>query len=137
MDCVFCGIVTGDLPSSRVYEDERVVAFMDINPATPGHVLVIPRAHAPYLADLAVGDAERMMSVAQRLAQALRDSTVPTEGINLFLADGEVAMQEVFHAHLHVLPRTAGDGFGLTGGFTTPARDVLDAQAAAVRAALR
>ena len=69
MDCVFCGIVTGELPSSRVYEDERVVAFMDINPATPGHVLVIPRAHAPYLADLAVGDAERMMSVAQRLAQ--------------------------------------------------------------------
>lgn len=97
---------------------------------------MIPRAHAPYLADLDPADAERMMAVAQRLAQALRDSTIPTEGINLFLADGEVAFQEVLHAHLHVLPRTAGDGFGLTGGFTTPPREILDAQAATVRAAL-
>lgn len=95
LDCVFCAILAGELPSSRVSEDDRVVAFLDIQPATPGHLLVIPRAHAPYLVDVDPDDAERIMTVAQRVAQALRDSTIPSEGVNLFLADGEVAFQEV------------------------------------------
>lgn len=83
---------------------------MDIAPATRGHLLVAPKVHAPNLVDLDPDDGARMFQVAQQLAQALRDSSIPAEGINLFLADGEVALQEIFHAHLHVLPRTRGTG---------------------------
>lgn len=111
MDCVFCAIVKGDLPCSRVFENERVLAFLDIAPATPGHLLVVPRAHATGLADVDPEDASQLMVVAQHLAGALRRSPVPTDGINLLLADGELAGQEVFHVHLHVVPRTGGDGF--------------------------
>lgn len=136
MDCVFCRIVVGESPASQVYEDDRVIAFMDIAPATPGHLLVVPKVHAPYLVDLDAEDGARMFQVAQELAQALRDSSIPAEGINLFLADGEVALQEVFHAHLHVLPRTRGDGFTLKADFRNPERALLDAQAADIRAVL-
>lgn len=136
MECVFCAIVAGEAPASHVYGDDHVIAFMDIAPATPGHVLVVPRAHAPYLRDLDPDDGARMFRVAQRIAQALRDSSIPTAGINLFLADGEVAQQEVFHAHLHVVPRTRGDGFRVEAEFGRPERDLLDAQATAIRQAL-
>lgn len=136
MDCIFCAIVSGESPVSQVYDDDRVLAFMDTAPATPGHLLVVPKRHAPYLADLDPDDGARMFTVAQRLASALRDSTIPTDGINLFLADGEIALQEVFHSHLHVLPRTAGDGFVLDANFGSPAREVLDQHAAAIRVAV-
>jgi histidine triad (HIT) family protein len=89
---------------------------MDIQPVNPGHVLVIPTRHDPYLSDLNPMIAGRLMQEAQRVAAAIRDSGVKCEGINLFLADGEAAMQEVFHVHLHVFPRFAGDGFGLRFG---------------------
>jgi diadenosine tetraphosphate (Ap4A) HIT family hydrolase len=128
MDCVFCSIVAGDLPASRVYDDDRVLAFADIRPATTGHLLVVPKRHAAGLATLDPEDGARMFQVAQRLAAALRASSIEPEGVNLFLADGEVAGQEVFHAHLHVLPRRAGDGFG--------GRDELDRVAGLVREAL-
>jgi len=136
MDCVFCAIVAGDLPASRVYDDERVLAFLDLRPATPGHLLVIPKRHASDLAGLDPEDGAHMFRVAQRLAAALRASVIEPEGINLFLADGEVAGQEVFHAHLHVLPRQAGDGFGVRAAFSGPAREELDRRAGEIRAAL-
>ena len=136
MDCVFCGIVRGEAEASLAYEDERVVAFMDIAPATSGHLLVVPRRHAPHLADLDPEDGAQMFRVAQRLAAALRRSSVPADGVNLLLADGAVAMQEVMHAHLHVLPRTEGDGLTLSAAFHGPPRATLDAQAAELAAAL-
>jgi histidine triad (HIT) family protein len=136
MDCVFCAIVAGEASASQVYEDDRVVAFMDIAPATPGHVLVVPRAHEPSLIDLDAEDGARMFQVAQQLARALRRSAIPAEGINLLMADGEVALQDVFHAHLHVVPRTDGDGFTLSADFGDPSRDLLDAQAADIRSVL-
>jgi histidine triad (HIT) family protein len=77
-----------------------------------------------------------MFKVAQQLAQALRESFVPAEGVNLFLADGEAALQEFFRSHLHVVPRTDGDGFTVDAGFGKSARDLLDAQAADIRSAL-
>ena len=135
MNCAFCAIVDDAAPASRVYEDELVLAFMDIAPATSGHLLVVPKKHAPHLVDLCPEDGAQMFRVAQRLAQALRTSSIPADGINLFLADGEVALQEVFHAHLHVLPRTVGDGFTVAADFARPPRDVVDAQAADIRAA--
>ncbi|HOF64073.1 MAG TPA: HIT family protein [Dermatophilaceae bacterium] len=136
MTCVFCAIVAGEVPSSSVYADDRVVAFMDLHPVTPGHLLVIPRTHAPTLGDLDPADASRMMTVAQELAEALRASTVPTDGINLLLADGAVAGQEVFHCHLHVIPRTPHDGLVIDAPFASPTRDELDAHADAIRSAL-
>ncbi len=89
---------------------------MDIQPVNPGHVLVVPNRHATFLADLDEDTAAHMFRVGQRLAAALRRSGVRCEAVNLFLADGEAAGQEVWHVHLHVIPRYRGDGFGLRFG---------------------
>ena len=138
-DCIFCAILAGEQPASVVYQDEVCTAFMDIQPVNPGHVLVIPNAHAASLAELEPETGGQMFRVAQRIAAALRQSTVRCEGANLFLADGEAAMQEVFHVHLHVLPRYEGDGFGLRFGpsyFDRPGRAELDRIAEGIREAL-
>jgi histidine triad (HIT) family protein len=102
---------------------------MDIQPVNPGHVLVIPNEHAAHLADLAEESGAQLFRIAQRTAAALRVSGVKCEGVNFFLADGEAAMQDVFHVHLHVFPRYQGDGFGLKLSpdyFTLPERSELD-----------
>jgi histidine triad (HIT) family protein len=112
-ECIFCRILNGELPASFVYRDERCAAFMDIQPVNLGHLLVVPVRHAAYLADLDSNAAADLMRVAHGAGAALRESGVPCEGVNFFLADGEAAMQEVFHVHLHVFPRFRGDGFGL------------------------
>ena len=112
-DCIFCRILAGELPASFVYRDDRCAAFMDIQPVNPGHLLVVPVRHGAYLADIDQETAGHLMRVGQRAAAALRASGVQCEGVNLFLADGEAAMQEIFHVHLHVFPRFRGDGFGL------------------------
>ncbi len=136
MDCVFCAIVADRFPSTRVFEDERVLAFMDVNPATDGHLLVVPKRHAAGLGDLEPGDGAGMMAAAQRLVQALHASTMAVDGVNLLLSDGAAAGQEVFHTHLHVIPRTTGDGFTVSADFRSPDRSSLELWAAAVRAAL-
>jgi len=138
-DCLFCDILAGDLPGTFVYRDDRVFALMDIQPVNPGHLMVVPNAHAAFLADLDPETGGHMFRIAQQMARALRDSGLPCEGVNMFLADGEAAMQEIFHVHLHVFPRTAGDGFGLTFGpnyMTKPPREQLEEAAAKIRAAL-
>jgi histidine triad (HIT) family protein len=112
-DCVFCRLLSGELPASFVYRDDRCAAFMDIQPVNIGHVLVIPVRHGAYLADIDGETAGELMRVGHAVAAALRASGLPCEGVNFFLADGEAAMQEVFHVHLHVFPRFKGDGFGL------------------------
>ena len=112
-DCVICKLVAGELEVSVIHQDDVCVAFMDIQPINPGHALVVPRRHAPALADLEEEDGAQMFRVAQHLAAALRRCGVKCEGVNFFLADGEAAGQEVFHVHLHVFPRYTGDGFGL------------------------
>jgi diadenosine tetraphosphate (Ap4A) HIT family hydrolase len=131
--CVFCEIIAGRSESSQVYQDGLVVAFLDIRPLTPGHLLVVPREHAAGLDDLDEGLGAQMFTVAHRLARALRRSGLPCEGVNMFLADGAAAGQEMFHVHLHVIPRNPGDGFRLKARRRTPGRDELDAQAASVR----
>lgn len=126
-DCIFCRIVAGTSPASFVHRSERVVAFLDIAPVTPGHLLVVPTTHAPGLADVAPPLLSEMAVVAQQMAASLRASGLRCEGVNLFYADGEAAFQEVFHAHLHVIPRFAGDGFRLHIDRTpTPSRTELD-----------
>ena len=138
-DCIFCEILSGKLPSSIVYQDDLCTAFMDIQPVNAGHVLVIPNRHAAFLADLDEDTGAHVFRIAHRLALALRNSGVKCEGVNLFLADGKAAMQEIFHVHLHVFPRYVGDGFGLTfspGYFDKPERSELDAVAEKIRNAL-
>jgi histidine triad (HIT) family protein len=138
-DCVFCRILAGELPGTFVYRDDDVAAFMDIQPVNPGHVLVVPVRHATYLADIDADAAGRLMAVAHRVVAALRASGMRCEGVNLFLADGEAAMQEVPHVHLHVFPRWRGDGFGLRFGPEykhKPAREALEETATPIRAAL-
>lgn len=112
-DCVFCKLFSGELEVSFVHRDDVCSAFMDIQPVNPGHVLVVPNRHAPHLADLQPEEGAQVFRVAQQVAAALRKSGLRCEGVNFFLADGVAAGQEVFHVHLHVLPRFTGDGFGL------------------------
>jgi histidine triad (HIT) family protein len=137
--CVFCEIAAGRASASFVFRDDRVSAFMDILPVTPGHLLVVPNRHATYLADLEPTDGAHMFQVAQQLAAALRRGLAVCEGVNLFYADGEAAGQEVFHAHLHVIPRFAGDGFGITRAPETleeQPREELDRRADIIRTSL-
>jgi histidine triad (HIT) family protein len=131
--CVFCEIVAGRAPASVVHSDETVLALLDIRPLNTGHLMVIPRAHKVSLADLDPAVGGHMFAVAQRMAAALRRSGLPCEGVNLFLADGEAAFQEVFHVHLHVVPRTAGDGFRIQAKWRRPSRAELDSVAERVR----
>jgi histidine triad (HIT) family protein len=135
-DCVFCAIVAGREPASIVYSDDAIVAFLDMRPVNTGHLLVVPRAHAESLADLSEPLGARMFTVAQRLAAALRASGLRCEGVNLFLADGEAAGQEVGHVHLHVLPRFHGDGFRISARWLSPDRADLGHAAALIRQAV-
>ncbi|MCS7221026.1 MAG: HIT family protein [Anaerolineae bacterium] len=138
-ECIFCDILRGAAPASVVYHDDLCTAFMDIQPVNPGHLLVVPNRHATYLADLPAETGAQIFRVAQRLALALRRSGIRCEGVNLFLADGRVAMQEIFHVHLHVIPRYKGDGFGLRFGptyGTRPPRAELDRIAQQIKEAL-
>ena len=102
--CVFCELVARKLPISVIGETEDVLAFMDIQPVNPGHVLIIPKRHAPYLDDLDSRLDGDIFAIGMRVAAALRTCGVLCEGVNLFLADGEATGQKVFHAHLHVIP---------------------------------
>jgi histidine triad (HIT) family protein len=137
--CIFCRIIAGKADVSMVFEDDMVVAFMDIQPVTPGHLLVVPKRHVADLVGLDNVQAERMFTVARGMAAALRDSGLRCEGVNLFLADGSAAGQTVFHTHLHVLPRFADDGFGFQFSqhyHHGASREILDAHAALLKSSL-
>jgi histidine triad (HIT) family protein len=107
-DCLFCRIAAGELPANRVHEDDRTVAFMDINPATRGHALVIPRAHATDVRDVSPEDLAACASTAQLVARRAFER-LGAEGVNLFNSSGAAAWQTVFHFHVHVIPRYSGD----------------------------
>ena len=107
-DCLFCGIVAGDVPAQIVDSDEHTVAFMDISPATRGHALVVPRNHAADLFEISDEDLERTTVAARRLARRMRDVLSP-DGFNVLNSCGAAAWQTVFHFHLHVVPRYEDD----------------------------
>jgi len=112
-NCIFCKIIKGDLPCSKIYEDNKILAFLDIQPINKGHVLIIPKTHKKLISELDDKTLGNMIILANKINQAIRESDIKSEGVNLFLADGEAAGQEVFHAHLHVIPRFDKDGFGV------------------------
>lgn len=137
--CVFCRIAAHEEPASFVYEDDAVMAFLDIQPVNPGHLLVVPRRHATLMDGYDELTLARVWNVVMRAQVAVRRSGVRCEGVNLFVADGEAAFQDVPHFHVHVIPRFSGDGFGLTfpaGYEDLPRRSELDAVAAALRGVL-
>ena len=131
-DCIFCGIVAGDMPAEIVDSDEHTIAFMDINPATRGHALVIPRAHSTDLLEISDEDLEHTMIAARRLVARMEEALEP-DGFNVINACRPAAWQTVFHYHLHVIPRYETDPLQL------PWRPVAGDQAAiaAVAAQIR
>ncbi len=109
-ECLFCGIVAGDVPAQIVDSDEHTVAFMDINPATRGHALVVPRTHSADLFDVSDEDLGRTMLAARRLARRMRAApALEPDGFNILNSCGAAAWQTVFHFHLHVVPRYDDD----------------------------
>ena len=129
-DCLFCRILAGELPAQIVAEDERTVSFMDINPATRGHALVIPRAHAEDLYETDPQDVAATAVAAQRLALDARDR-LGADGVNLLNACRPAAWQTVFHYHVHVIPRYADDPLRLP--WIPRAGDMDDIAAAAAQ----
>ena len=107
-DCIFCKIISGELPGQIVDQDDRTVAFMDINPATRGHLLVVPRHHVRDLLEIDPEDLAATALAAQRLARRV-DDRLGADGVNLLNSRGSAAWQTVFHFHIHVIPRYSGD----------------------------
>jgi histidine triad (HIT) family protein len=134
-DCVFCRIVAGQIPSTKVFEDEHTLAFMDLGQVNPGHVLVAVKKHAENLYALDDAQAAAVARAGAKIARAIRDAFKP-EGLSVYQANGKAAGQTVFHYHVHLLPRHAGDGMELTWPVKNPPREKLEAYAAKIRTAL-
>lgn len=134
-NCVFCKIIKGEIPSSKVYEDEKVVAFLDIGQVTKGHTLVIPKDHKATIFELPEETAASLFSTVPKLARALKQTFRPV-GLNVVNNNGEIAGQTVFHIHLHLIPRYGeGDGFSAVwkmneGDYTQQERNEMAADIA-------
>lgn len=109
MDCLFCKIAAGEIPATKVYEDGDMVAFLDIKPVNPGHVLVIPKAHYALLSETPDDVAAEMMKIVPSLGKAIMKAT-GTHGFNLMMNNGQDSGQLIGHVHMHIIPRHAGDG---------------------------
>lgn len=112
MDCIFCAICEGKIPSSKVYESENLYAFLDLNPANKGHTLLIPRLHCADILAVPPSLGQEVLEAIQRIAPAILSVTGAT-GFNVFQNNGSVAGQEIFHLHWHIIPRFENDGIRL------------------------
>jgi len=111
-DCTFCRIIDRLLPSSILFEDPHVICFLDIHPINPGHTLVVPKRHVEFFTDLSPSEAAHLSHLGQVMGRHLKASISDCAGLTFSLAEGKAANQDVPHAHLHVIPRNSGDGFG-------------------------
>ncbi len=116
-DCIFCKIVKGELPSSKVYEDDTVLAFLDIEPVNLGHTLVIPKEHYVNIYETPEHILIDMMKVIKKLSGAIKN-TLKADGINVTMNNDPAAGQVIFHSHIHIIPRLKDDGFGVWKGKT-------------------
>ena len=123
-DCIFCKIIEGEIPSFKVYEDDDTLAFMDINPASDGHALVVPKAHAKDVHAITDESISQTVVAAKKVAAAV-EKTVTPGGINLVQCNGPAAGQSVFHFHMHVLPRREGDDLKLNWGLRPGDMDAI------------
>lgn len=131
--CEFCRIVAGESPGSFVYEDEVSLALLTLRPMNRGHTLVIPKTHAASLTELEKETGGHLFEVAMDVANLLQKSPVRCEDVNFWLADGPAAGQEVFHVHLHVIPRYENDSVRLEADRIDPDRAEMDATAEEIR----
>lgn len=131
-DCIFCRIIAGQIPSTRVFEDEHTLAFMDLGQVNPGHVLVAVKKHAANLFELDDVQAAAVARASTRVARAIRDAFKP-EGLSVYQANGKAAGQTVFHYHVHLLPRHEADGMELTWPVKNPPREKLEEYAGKIR----
>lgn len=115
IDCVFCKIIAGEIPAHKIYENDEVLAFLDIHPVNPGHVLIVPKAHFENMLDAPAHVLSAMSEVSQKIAKAVM-KTVGAEGFNLNVNNGKMAGQVIFHLHMHIVPRFSGDGLRLWTG---------------------
>lgn len=134
-DCIFCKIVSGQVPSSKVYEDSQVLGFMDAGQVNPGHVIVAVKPHVPYIYDLNADSAAAVFQAAARIAKAVKASMQPA-GMTLLQANEKAGWQTVEHFHLHVLPRHLEDGVTFTWPAKNPPREELDRLAEKVKSGL-
>jgi histidine triad (HIT) family protein len=130
--CVFCKIVGGQIPSTKVHEDDHVLAFMDIGQVNPGHVLVAAKPHVENIYALEDAEAAAVFRAAARVARAIRDAFSPP-GLSVYQANGKPAGQTVFHFHIHLVPRHEGDGMTLGWPVKNPPRERLEEYAALFR----
>jgi histidine triad (HIT) family protein len=131
-DCVFCRIVAGQIPSTKVYEDEHTLAFMDLGQVNPGHVLVAVKKHAANIYELDDVQAAAVARASTRVARAIREAFAPA-GLSVYQANGKAAGQTVFHYHVHLLPRHEADGMELTWPVKNPPREKLEGYAEKIR----
>jgi len=135
-DCVFCKIRDGQIPSFKIYEDARTLAFMDINPLNPGHCLVMAKSHAPTIFDADVVDLQAAMATLKKVASAVR-AAVQADGINILQANGAAAFQSVPHIHFHVIPRFTNDGKGFDWKLVPGDKEQIQMSGERIRAVLR
>lgn len=109
-DCLFCKIINGDIPSSKIYEDKYTYAFLDINPVNPGHTLVIPKKHFKNIFDISEKELCEVIKITKKISAAIK-TAMDADGINIAMNNEATAGQIVFHAHTHVIPRYEGDGY--------------------------
>ncbi|WP_418283157.1 HIT family protein [Halorubrum sp. DTA98] len=134
-ECVFCSIIAGDIPARTVYETDDVLAFLDANPLARGHTLVIPKAHARQIGDLATADASALFDAVTELTPRVQ-AAVDADAANVGINDGEAAGQDVPHVHAHIVPRFDGDGgapiHAVAGNRPELSEEELDAVADAI-----
>lgn len=137
-NCIFCKIIKGEIPSTKLLENDQILSFLDINPINPGHALVIPKEHFQSLSDMKSEYAAPMWETGRHIAEALRKADIKCDGVNFHLSDGAVAGQEVPHVHLHIIPRFAGDkaGYRFPPDRKKPDDDAWNRIADSIRASL-
>ena len=135
-DCIFCSIVDGDIPSRTVHEDEAVVAFLDANPLSPGHTLVVPKAHHQFVREVPAGLSASVFETVHELVPRIEDA-VDADGHTIAVNDGPAAGQEVPHLHVHIVPRFEGDGGGPIHAIAGERPDLSDAELDDLKASIR
>ena len=134
-DCIFCKIVAGEIPSFQLYEDNDTLSFMDINPAHEGHALVIPKEHWKNVYETPDTCLAAVVKTVKKIAQAVM-TTLSPDGVNVVQANGKGAAQSVEHFHMHVLPRTLGDGLKLNWGLAPGDMEQIRALSERIKSAL-
>ena len=131
-DCIFCKIIAGEIPCFKLYEDDNTLAFMDINPASDGHALVVPKEHDANIHDISESSITATVLTAKKIATAI-EKTLDPDGLNLLQCNGPGAAQSVLHFHMHVLPRENGDNLKLNWGLESGNMDDIEKLATRIR----